>query len=100
MSEVSVSEARASVPTESGSKYVEQLCKHWAHKLPVTFEGNTGVVTFDASVTTMIAQANAIEVSIRGEDREAIERLKDVVARHLDRFAFREAPLPFDWHWA
>ena len=24
----------------------------------------------------------------------------DVVARHLDRFAFREAPLTFDWHAA
>ena len=100
MMEVSASEARASVPTESGSKYVQQLCKHWAHKLPVTLEGDTGVVTFDAAIATMRADATSIEVSIRGEDREAIERLKDVVARHLDRFAFREAPLTFDWHWA
>jgi hypothetical protein len=23
--------------------------------------------------------------------------LKGAVARHIDRFAFREAPLPFDW---
>ncbi|HEX7694289.1 MAG TPA: DUF2218 domain-containing protein, partial [Sphingomonas sp.] len=26
------------------------------------------------------------------------EGLKGAVARHLDRFAFREAPLAFDWH--
>jgi uncharacterized protein len=100
MSESAASEARASVPTKTGAKYVQQLCKHWAHKLPVTFEEDTGVVTFDSAVATMKAEAQSIEVSIRGEDREAIERLKDVVARHLDRFAFREAPLAFDWTWA
>jgi hypothetical protein len=26
-----------------------------------------------------------------------LEALKGAVARHLDRFAFREAPLTFDW---
>jgi hypothetical protein len=26
-----------------------------------------------------------------------VERMKGVVASHLDRFAFREAPLRFDW---
>lgn len=28
---------------------------------------------------------------------EQLEALKGVVASHLDRFAFREAPLAFDW---
>jgi hypothetical protein len=27
----------------------------------------------------------------------ALERMKGVVANHLDRFAFREAPLTFHW---
>jgi hypothetical protein len=100
MSEALMIEARAIVPTQSGGKYVQQLCKHWSHKLPVQLEGNTGVVTFAAAVTTMKAGDGAIEVVVRGENREAIEGLKDVVARHLDRFAFREAPLTFDWTWA
>lgn len=100
MSEDAMSEALASVPTQSGNKYVQQLCKHWSHKLPVVLEGDTGVVTFGTAVATMKAEPQAIKVSIRGEDREAIERLKDVVARHLDRFAFREAPLTFEWTWA
>jgi hypothetical protein len=29
--------------------------------------------------------------------RETLERLKGVVPSHLGRFAFREAPLPFNW---
>ena len=33
------------------------------------------------------------EASVEGQ----LEALKDTVARHLDRFAFRDAPLAFDW---
>jgi uncharacterized protein len=28
---------------------------------------------------------------------ETLERMKGLVASHLDRFAFRQAPLPFNW---
>ncbi len=94
-----MNEVRARVATASGGKYVQQLCKHWAHKLPVELEGDTGVVTFVGVVATMAADAEAIQVSLRGEDREQVDRLKDVVAQHLDRFAFREAPLTYDWTW-
>jgi hypothetical protein len=99
-----MTEVRAHVPTTSGGKYVQQLCKHWAHKLPVELQGDagpiTGVVTFDGVVATMKAGPEAIDLAVCGEDREQVDRLKDVVAQHLDRFAFREAPLTYDWAWA
>ena len=42
-----------------------------------------------------------IEVSANAlliiNDTKSIEQLKRVIASHLDRFAFREAPLPFRW---
>jgi len=66
----------------------------------VELDGDTGVVTFVGAVATMTAGAEAIQVSVRGEDRGQVDRLKDVVAQHLDRFAFREAPLTYDWAWA
>ena len=94
-----MSEVQARVPTASGEKYVQQLCKHWSHKLPVELDGATGVVTFDGAVTTMKADAEAIHVSVVGDDREMVDRLKEVVAQHIDRFAFREAPLTYDWVW-
>jgi hypothetical protein len=94
-----MTQVEARVPTTSGSKYVQQLCKHWAHKLPVELEGDTGVVTFVGAVATMKAGPDAIDVAVRGADREQVDRLKDVVAQHIDRFAFREAPLTYDWAW-
>ncbi len=89
---------QAIVPTANGSRYLQQLCKHWAHKLPVEFDAAKGVVTFSDAVATMTAGPDALTVTIEARDTETQERMKDVVARHLDRFAFREAPLAFDWN--
>jgi uncharacterized protein len=89
--------ATASVPTANGGKYMQQLCKHWSHKLEVDLSEDRGVVKFPAAVATFEPAADALLVTIEGEEGEAVERMKGVVASHLDRFAFREAPLPFDW---
>lgn len=89
----------ANVKTENGGKYVRQLCKHWSHKLETQVEGDVGTVTFPSAVTTMAADGEGIAISITGENREDVERLTDVVARHIDRFAFREAPLTYEWAW-
>jgi len=89
--------AKASVPTASANKYLQQLCKHWSHKLEVELSEKKGVVKFPAAMVTLEPGADALEVEIEGEASEEVERLKGVVASHLDRFAFREAPLRFDW---
>ncbi|TSJ61542.1 DUF2218 domain-containing protein [Starkeya sp. 3C] len=88
----------ARVPTANASRYLQQLCKHWAHKLEVSFTPEHGEVKLpDGALATMDAAPEALDVRIEAGDAEVLERMKDVVARHLDRFAFREAPLPFDW---
>ena len=48
----------ARVPTGNGSRYLQQLCKHWSHKLDVRLEGDTGVVRFPDAVATMAAGAD------------------------------------------
>ena len=89
--------AKASVPTANAAKYMQQLCKHWSHKLEVDLSERRGVVKFPAAVAAFEPGADALLVTIEGEKSEEIERLKGVVASHLDRFAFREAPLKFHW---
>jgi uncharacterized protein len=89
--------ATAAVPTANAAKYMQQLCKHWSHKLEVDLSEQRGVVRFPTAVATFDAGADALQVTIEGEEGEAVERMKGVVASHLDRFVFREAPLPFDW---
>lgn len=97
----------ANVPTAHASKYLQQLCKHWQHNLAVEFTPDHGTVTFpkDArgaawtgdALVTFDAGADALSVRIDASSDEHLEAMKDIVARHLDRFAFREAPLHFDW---
>ncbi|WP_174293355.1 DUF2218 domain-containing protein [Sphingomonas bacterium] len=102
--------AVALVPTANASKYLQQLCKHWQHNLAVEFTPEHGTVTFprDArgadhpgdGVATMDAGADVLTVRIDATSAEQLEALQGAVARHLDRFAFREAPLTFDWRAA
>lgn len=99
--------AIASVPTAHARKYLQQLCKHWEHNLPVQFTPDHGTVTFprDArgadwpgdALVTFDAGADALAVRIDASIDGQLEALQGAVARHLDRFAFRETPLPFDW---
>jgi hypothetical protein len=97
----------ALVPTANGSRYLQQLCKHWAHNLAVEFDAHEGRVTFprDArgadwpgdALVTMTARDGALECRIDASAPGQLDGLKGALARHLDRFAFREAPLTFDW---
>lgn len=99
--------AVANVPTAGGSRYLQQLCRHWSHNLAVAFTSVNGTVIFpkDArggdypgdALVTFDARADALDVRIDATSDEQLEALKGAVARHLDRFAFREAPLGFDW---
>ena len=43
------------------------------------------------------AGADALTVTCTVPEGGDLARLQQVVADHLDRFAFRKAPLPFDW---
>lgn len=100
-----VSEAR--VPTANGRKYAQQLGKHWAHNLAVEEVGNGFRITFPREARGADWPGDAL-VTLTPEDEELVCRieasaegqrdgLKGAVARHLERFAFREAPLMFDW---
>jgi hypothetical protein len=97
----------AQVPTASASRYLQQLCKHWAHNLAVEFDTDRGKVVFpkDArgaewpgdGVFTMAAGAEALTCRIEASAPGQLEGLKGAVERHLNRFAFREGELVFAW---
>ena len=67
--------AKASVPTANGAKYVQQLCKHWSHKLEVELVDRKGVVRFPAAVVTLEANADTLQVTIEGDESE-VERME------------------------
>jgi hypothetical protein len=87
----------ANVPTRNASRYLQQLCKHWSHKFETDFSPEQGVIAFPMGPIRMAAQPEALVVTLEPNEDVDVERFKQVVADHLDRFAFKEAPLPFDW---
>lgn len=99
--------AIAKVPTAHASRYLQQVCKHWAHNLKVEFDASRGTIVFprDArgaswqgdGLVTMEAGADHLLCRIDASEEGQLTGLKGALARHIDRFAFREAPLAYDW---
>ena len=91
-------ETTARVPTNNAGKYVMSLCRHWATWMEVNVPERQGIVHFENGVATLTPSDDQLIVTILANDLPTIERVQGVVSSHLDRFAFREAPLEFHWH--
>ena len=78
------------IATAHASRYLQQLCKHFAHKLPVSFDPQQGQISFPIGECHLKADGEKLAIEVVSPDAEQLEKLKDVVIRHLERFAFRE----------
>lgn len=81
----------ATVPTRYASRYLQQLCKHFGHKVPVDFTPSSGTITLPFGTCELSAAESVLTLTVSGEDTQ-IAKLERVITDHLARFAFREAP--------
>lgn len=66
--------------------------------MTVAFTAEEGTIDFpNGTRLAMRADGAALDLVLSVPDGEGATRMRGVVAEHLDRFAFREAPLTFDW---
>lgn len=84
------SEAR--VKTSKASRYLGQLCKHFAHRVPVTFDPEQGRVEFQPGIGLLEACPEFLILRAHARDSDSLAQMEDILARHLERFAFREKP--------
>ena len=87
-----MTQSTATIETPYASRYLQQLCKHFAHKIPVEFTRTDGRIAFEDNACLLHAEGGRLTITIEAADAPTAERLQDVVARHLDRFAFRDKP--------
>ncbi len=84
------------IATEKASGYLQQLCKHFGHKIEVAFTPQTGWIKFDFGRADLEAVPTALKMTATAENEEDLARLERVLASHLERFAFRE-DLNINW---
>lgn len=90
-----ITEAR--VATAHGSRYLQQLCKHWSHKFAVDFTAERGAIDFgDGRLCALAADADGLTVRATVPEGGDAARFEGVIADHIRRFAFREE-LGFTW---
>ncbi len=82
--------AIAHVPTGSASRYLGQLCKHFAHKIPVMHDSAHGRIDFDFGSCELEAGKEALTLRVSAASEASLGQTEDVIARHLERFAFRD----------
>ncbi len=80
----------ASAATPDASRYLQQLCKHFAHKVPATWDAQSGQITFEPGLCGMTATGDTLTVNCTADGTENLERLMAVIELHLVRFAWRE----------
>jgi len=88
-------------PCEKPERYIQQLVSHWGHKFATTYDEGDGMGVFPFSEHTnvvMTAREGGIGITLTTADLEENVRMRGVVERHIDRFAFREAPLTYTWN--
>lgn len=62
------------------------------------FHPEEGTILFpNGSKLEMRAASETLDIVLTVPEDGDVARMREVVASHLDRFAFREAPLTFDW---
>ena len=89
--------AQASVTIPTPARYMARLCNHFAHRVTVHRTPENARVDFPGGVGTMQAMADRLEMHIEANDVATIERLKEVVSRHLKQVAPAET---FEVNWA
>jgi hypothetical protein len=89
------SEAR--VETDQPERYIKQLVSHLAHRLSTsTSADGSGLIEVERGRCTLSPQAGVLVLAATAEDDAAMERIQDVVGRHLERFGAR-AGLRVGW---
>ena len=86
---------------EKPERYIQQLVSHWSHKMATSYDEGDGMGAFpfsDTESAVMVARPGGIAITLVTPDLERNRHMRGVLERHIDRFAFREAPLAYEWN--
>lgn len=83
--------------TPNAARLLQQLCKHFAHKIEVELSETHGRFTLAAGTGELTAEPDALIVQVTAEDARSLIEVRYVIDKHLVTFAFRENFTGFAW---
>ena len=89
-------DAHARVPSEKAERYLAQLCKHFAHKIPASWEGTKGQADFGFGTCEMQAGNGELLLHCKAPTTSELDRVKYIVEDHVVRFGWKEE-LAVNW---
>lgn len=89
--------AIAHYPSPNASKYVQQLAKHFAHKIEVQLDADSAEFTLQAGSVRLEAKDDMLLARVEAEDAKSLIDARYVIDKHLVIFAFREGFVGLEW---
>ena len=83
--------------TANASRYLQQLARHWAHNNEVVFDATSADIVLRGNRVQLQADADALVATLTTGPEGDLARLREAFEDHINRFAYREAPLPLEW---
>lgn len=83
----------STVKTAFGEPYLKRLCRHFAHKIPASIDGQQSVLEFPFGMCRIDVDDEQMRIRIEVEDPDNLDRAEKVVADHLIRMANRDEPV-------
>ncbi|WP_460272434.1 DUF2218 domain-containing protein [Celeribacter sp. ULVN23_4] len=83
--------------TQHASKYLQQLCKHFAHKVEVEYTSTAGQAALPSGPATLEANEQSLIVRLTAQDDVGMGKARAIIDVHLKKFAFREAFEEMAW---
>jgi hypothetical protein len=88
--------ATAVVSTEAPARYAKQLASHLGRRAEVRAEADGTRIVLGDSSCLLQSRPGSLELSATADSDDALERVMDVVGRHLERFGQRNE-LHVEW---
>lgn len=87
----------ATAHTRKAKDYMRKLCIHWSQKFTVTYDDSLGQIDFGEQRTAELrVTAEELQVTVTATDDTQADKLADIVAEHIARYAQKES-LTFEW---
>lgn len=92
-------QSKAELRSEHVAKYLVTLCRHFARKVPASWDDEQGRVEFPAGVTTLRLDdaSHCLTFVCQSDSAEKVAVQQSIIDQHIVMFARRE-PVALDWN--